>query len=121
MNCLRRSHYNSLSAVPLQVTRLSRLLPGLILLHARGSGPFDNNFKLVCIKQNDICHGFVPYHQEVIRAHQSHFCLRVITEDGGFQSDVSDIQTETEQHEKQQCLYQNITMCIIVIITIIVS
>ena len=40
---------------------------------------------------------FVPYHQEVLRAHQSHFCLRVIAEDGGFQSDVSDIQTETEQ------------------------
>ena len=43
----------------------------------------------------DIC--FVPYHQEVLHAHQSHFCLRVIAEDGGFQSDVSDIQTETEQ------------------------
>jgi hypothetical protein len=40
---------------------------------------------------------FVPYHQEVLRAHQSHFCLRVIAEDPGFQSDVSDIQTETEQ------------------------
>ena len=40
---------------------------------------------------------FVPYHQEELRAHQSHFCLRVIAEDGGFQSDVSDIQTETEQ------------------------
>ncbi len=46
--------------------------------------------------ENDIC--FVPYHQEVLRAHQSHFCLRVIAKDGGFQSDVSDIQTETEQH-----------------------
>ncbi len=43
----------------------------------------------------DIC--FVPYHQEVLRAHQSHFCPRVIVEDRGFQSDVSDIQTETEQ------------------------
>ena len=32
---------------------------------------------------------FVPYHQEVLSAHQSHFCLRVIAEDGGFQSDVS--------------------------------
>jgi hypothetical protein len=52
----------------------------------------------------DIC--FVPYHQEVLLAHQSHFCLQVIAEDGGFQSDVSDIQTETEQHKKQQCLYQ---------------
>ncbi len=41
---------------------------------------------------------FVPYHQEVLRAHQSHFWLRVIAEDGGFQSDVSDIQTDTEQH-----------------------
>ncbi len=40
---------------------------------------------------------FVPYLQEVLRAHQSHFCLQVIAEDGGFQSDVSDIQTETEQ------------------------
>jgi hypothetical protein len=40
---------------------------------------------------------FVPYHQEVLRAHQSHFCLQVIAEDRGFQSDVSDIQTETEQ------------------------
>ena len=40
---------------------------------------------------------FVPYHQEVLRAHQSHFCLRAIAEDRGFQSDVSDIQTETEQ------------------------
>jgi hypothetical protein len=40
---------------------------------------------------------FVPYHQEVLRAYQSHFCLRVIAEDRGFQSDVSDIQTETEQ------------------------
>ena len=39
----------------------------------------------------------VPYHQEVLRAHQSHFCLWVIVEDRGFQSDVSDIQTETEQ------------------------
>ena len=39
----------------------------------------------------------VPYHQEVLRAHQSHFCLRAIAEDRGFQSDVSDIQTETEQ------------------------
>jgi hypothetical protein len=38
---------------------------------------------------------FVPYHQEVLRAHQSHFCLRAIAEDRGFQSDVSDIQTET--------------------------
>ncbi len=33
----------------------------------------------------------------MLRAHQSHFCLRVFAEDGGFQSDVSDIQTETEQ------------------------
>ena len=33
----------------------------------------------------------------MLRAHQSHFCLRVIAEDPGFQSDVSDIQTETEQ------------------------
>ena len=40
---------------------------------------------------------FVPYHQEVLRVHQSHFCLRVIEEDGGFESDVSGIQTETEQ------------------------
>ena len=40
---------------------------------------------------------FVPYHQEVLRAHQSYFCLLVFAEDGGFQSDVSDIQTETEQ------------------------
>ncbi len=40
---------------------------------------------------------FVPYHQEVLHAHQSHFCLRVIEEDGGFESNVSDIQTETEQ------------------------
>ena len=40
---------------------------------------------------------FVPYHQEVLSAHQSHFCLRAIAEDRGFQSDVSDIQTETEQ------------------------
>ena len=39
----------------------------------------------------------VPYHQEVLCAHQSHFCLRVTAEDPGFQSDVSDIQTETEQ------------------------
>jgi hypothetical protein len=44
----------------------------------------------------DIC--FVPYHQEVLRAHESHFCPRVIAEDRGFQSDVSNIQTETEQH-----------------------
>ena len=36
---------------------------------------------------------FVPYHQEVLRAHQSHFCLRAIAEDRGFQSDVSDIRT----------------------------
>ncbi len=40
---------------------------------------------------------FVAYHQEVLRAHQNHFCLRVIAEDGGFQSDVSDIQTENKQ------------------------
>ncbi len=42
---------------------------------------------------------FVPYHQEVLSAHQSHFCLRTIAsaEDQGFQSDVSDIQIETEQ------------------------
>ncbi len=40
---------------------------------------------------------FVPYHQEVLSAHKSHFCLQVIAEDGGFESDVSDIQTETEQ------------------------
>ena len=33
----------------------------------------------------------------MLRAHQSHFCLRVIAEDRDFQSDVSDIQTETEQ------------------------
>ncbi len=39
----------------------------------------------------------VPYHQEVLRAHQSHFCLQAIGEDRGFQSDVSDIRTETEQ------------------------
>ncbi len=40
---------------------------------------------------------FVPYHEQVLRAHESHFCLRAIAEDRGFQSDVSDIQTETEQ------------------------
>ena len=40
---------------------------------------------------------FVPYHQEVLRAHQSHFCPGAIAEDRGFQSDVSDNQTETEQ------------------------
>ena len=34
---------------------------------------------------------------KALRAHQSHFCLWVIVEDRGFQSDVSDIQTETEQ------------------------
>ncbi len=28
---------------------------------------------------------FVPYHQEVLRAHQSHFCLRAIAEDRGEQ------------------------------------
>ncbi len=39
----------------------------------------------------------VPYHQEVLRAHQSHFCLRAIAEGPGAQSDVSDIQTETKQ------------------------
>ncbi len=33
----------------------------------------------------------------MLRAHQSHFCLRVILEDRGFQSDVRDTQTETEQ------------------------
>ncbi len=33
----------------------------------------------------------------MLRAHQSHFCLRVIAEDRGFQSDVSDIETETKQ------------------------
>ncbi len=40
---------------------------------------------------------FVPYHEHVLRAHKKHFCLRAIAEDRGFQSDVSDIQTETEQ------------------------
>ena len=40
---------------------------------------------------------FVPYLQEVLCAHQSRFCLRVIAENQVFQSDVSDIQTETEQ------------------------
>jgi hypothetical protein len=40
---------------------------------------------------------FVPYHQEVLHAHQSHFCLLVIEDDGGFERDVSNIQTETEQ------------------------
>ncbi len=40
---------------------------------------------------------FVPYHQEVLCAHQSHFCLRVILEDLGFQSDVRDTQTETKR------------------------
>ena len=39
----------------------------------------------------------VPYHQEVLRVHQSHFCLRVVAEDRGFQSDLSDIQRESEQ------------------------
>ena len=43
----------------------------------------------------DIC--FVPYHQKVLCAHQNHFCLRVNAEDRGFQSDASDIRTETEQ------------------------
>ncbi len=33
----------------------------------------------------------------MLPAHQSHFCLRVILEDLGFQSDVRDTQTETEQ------------------------
>ena len=47
------------------------------------------------IKPPSMTFCFVPYHQEVLRAHQSHFCLRVIAEDPGFQSDVSDIQTET--------------------------
>ena len=47
------------------------------------------------IKLLSMTFSFVPYHQEVRRAHQSHFCLRVIAEDPGFQSDVSDIQTET--------------------------
>ena len=40
---------------------------------------------------------FVPYHQEVLRAHQSHFGLRATAEDRGFQIDVSEIRTETEQ------------------------
>ncbi len=40
---------------------------------------------------------FVPYHQEVLHTHQSHFCLLVIAEDPGFLSDVSDIQTEIKQ------------------------
>jgi hypothetical protein len=53
---------------------------------------------------------FVPYHQEVLRAHQSHFCLRVIAEDGGFQSDVSDIQTETEQKSTIMCMMREIGM-----------
>ncbi len=47
---------------------------------------------------------FVPYHQEVLRAHQSHFCLLAIAADWGFQSDVSDIQTETEQISTIMCI-----------------
>ena len=39
----------------------------------------------------------VSYHQEVLRAHQSHFGLRATAEDRGFQIDVSEIRTETEQ------------------------
>ena len=44
----------------------------------------------------DIC--FAPPHRiELLSAHQSHFCLRVIAEDQGFQSDVSDIQRKCDQ------------------------
>ena len=62
----------------------------IVIMHIRGysSTAMDSTWQCT---ENDIC--FVPYHQEVLCAHQSHFCLRVIAEDGGFQSDVSDIQT----------------------------
>jgi hypothetical protein len=40
---------------------------------------------------------FVPYHQEVLSVHQSHFCLRVIVQDQGFQSDLNDIQRESKR------------------------
>ena len=33
----------------------------------------------------------------MLRARQNHFCRRAIAEDRGFQSDASDIRTETEQ------------------------
>ncbi len=66
----------------------------IVIIHIRSysSTAMDRTWQSA---EYDIC--FVPYHQEVLRAHQSHFCLRVIAEDRGFQSDVSEIQTETEQ------------------------
>ena len=75
----------------------------------------------------------------MLRAHRSHFCLRVIAEDRGFQSGVSDIQTETEQicrcplssgttvakttgtYIKKAMSLSNEIMCIMYIINIIVS
>ncbi len=62
-----------------------------VIIHIRGysSTAMDRTWQSA---EYDIC--FVPYHQEVLRAHQSHFCLRVFAEDRGFQSDVSDIQQE---------------------------
>ena len=67
---------------------------GVVIIHIRSylSTAMDRTWQSAEYDQ-----WFVPYHQEVLRAHQSHFCLRAIAEDRGFQSDVSDIQIETEQ------------------------
>ncbi len=66
----------------------------IVIIHTRSylSTALDRTWQSA---EYDSC--FVPDLQEVLRAHQSHFCLRVIAEDRGFQSDVSDIQTETDR------------------------
>ncbi len=49
---------------------------------------------------------YVPYHPEVLRAHQNHFCLRVRREDRGFQIDERETRTETlqtYQAEQREC------------------
>ena len=68
--------------------RVHRALFALFALKCNGKTPDESAEYAIC---------FVLYHREELSAHQSHFYLRVIPEDRGFQSDVSDIQTETKQ------------------------
>ena len=53
-----------------------------------------------------VWHIHVPYHLEVLHAHQNHFCLRVRRGDRGFQIDERETRTETLQTcqaEQREC------------------
>ena len=65
--------------------------------------------KIVSQCYNRAWHMYVPYHPEVLRAHQNHSCLLVRREGRGFQIDEHETQTETlqtcqaEQRECHKC------------------